>query len=57
MARRKSKAKQEEELFQGLAGMAMLGGIAGTYSLTGSWQAFVGRWITWSCWCYCVNGY
>lgn len=39
MARRKSKKKQEEELFQGLAGMAMLGGIAGTYSLTSSWQA------------------
>lgn len=39
MARRKSKAKQEEELFQGLAGMAMLGGIVGTYSLTKSWQA------------------
>ncbi|KOP64379.1 hypothetical protein AMS62_03220 [Bacillus sp. FJAT-18019] len=39
MARRKSKAKQEEELFQGLAGMAMLGGIIGTYSLTKSWQA------------------
>ncbi|KAA8782524.1 restriction endonuclease [Paenibacillus amylolyticus] len=38
MARRKSKAKQEEELFQGLAGMAMLGGILGTYSLTKSWQ-------------------
>lgn len=39
MARRKSKAKQEEELFQGLAGMAMLGGIIGTYSVTKSWQA------------------
>ncbi|PJN59842.1 hypothetical protein PAEAM_28770 [Paenibacillus sp. GM1FR] len=39
MARRKSKAKQEEELFQGLAGMAMLGSIVGTYSLTKSWQA------------------
>ncbi|APQ59835.1 hypothetical protein PPOLYM_02536 [Paenibacillus polymyxa] len=39
MARRKSKAKQEEELFQGLAGMVMLGGIAGTYSLTSSWEA------------------
>lgn len=39
MARRKSKAKQEEELFKGLAGMAMLGGIIGTYSLTESWQA------------------
>jgi restriction system protein len=39
MARRKSKAKQEEELFRGLAGMAMLGGIVGTYSLTKSWQA------------------
>ncbi|MGE6579004.1 restriction endonuclease [Paenibacillus xylanexedens] len=39
MARRKSKAKQEEELFQGLAGMAMLGGILGTYSVTRSWQA------------------
>ncbi|WP_080771938.1 restriction endonuclease [Paenibacillus polymyxa] len=39
MARRKSKAKQEEEFFQGLAGMAMLGGIAATYSLTKSWSA------------------
>lgn len=30
MARRKSKAKQEEEFFQSLAGVVMLGGIAGT---------------------------
>ncbi|MCK6077402.1 restriction endonuclease [Paenibacillus silvae] len=42
MARRKSKAKQEEELFQGLAGLAMLGGTAGTYSLTTSWKASIG---------------
>lgn len=40
--RRKSKAKQEEELFQGLAGLAMLGGTAGTYSLTTSWKASIG---------------
>lgn len=39
MARRKSKAKQEEEMFQGLAGLAMLGGIIGTYSLTKSLTA------------------
>lgn len=39
MARKKSKTKQEEELFQGLAGMVMLGCIAGTYSLTKSWGA------------------
>ncbi|MEK4459482.1 MULTISPECIES: hypothetical protein [Paenibacillus] len=39
MARRKSKAKQEEEFLQILAGVVMLGGIAGTYSLTKSWVA------------------
>ncbi|WP_025680642.1 restriction endonuclease [Paenibacillus massiliensis] len=39
MARRKSKARQEEELFKALAAMAMLGGAAGAYSLTRSWQA------------------
>ncbi|MGE6575331.1 restriction endonuclease [Paenibacillus xylanexedens] len=41
MARRKSKAKQETELFQGLAGLAMLGGTAGTYSLTNSWKVSI----------------
>lgn len=39
MARRKSKARQEEELFKSLALMALFGGAAGAYSLTKSWKA------------------
>lgn len=41
MARRKSKAKQEEELFQGLAVLVTLVGTAGTYLLTTSWKASI----------------
>lgn len=41
MVQRKSKEKQEEEMFRGLAGLAMLGGIVGTYSLTKSFNASI----------------
>lgn len=36
MARRKSKAKQEEEFFQGLAGLGFVGGFLGTFYFTKS---------------------
>ncbi|MEK4365038.1 restriction endonuclease [Paenibacillus sp. FSL M8-0212] len=39
MVRKKSGVRKEEELFKGLAGIAMLGGSAGTYLLTSSWKA------------------
>ncbi|KGE17583.1 restriction endonuclease [Paenibacillus wynnii] len=41
MARRKSKAKQEEEFIQGVMGLAAFGSLAGTYMLTKSIQASV----------------
>lgn len=37
MARKRSKAKQEEEIFRSLSSVAMLGGTIGTFSLTQSW--------------------
>lgn len=39
MARRKSKARQEEEIFKSLALLAFFGGAVGAYSLTKLWQA------------------
>ncbi|MEK3762656.1 restriction endonuclease [Paenibacillus sp. FSL P4-0338] len=41
MARRKSKAKQEEELFQGLAGFAAMGLALGGYYLTKTLQGAI----------------
>lgn len=41
MARRKSKAKQQEEFIQGLLGLVILGSIFGTYALTKSFQATI----------------
>lgn len=38
MARRKSKAKQEEEFFQGVAGLAAMGLALGGYYLTKTLQ-------------------
>ncbi|MGM1023183.1 MAG: restriction endonuclease [Bacillota bacterium] len=38
MARRKSKAKQEEEFMQAILGLAALGGFSGGYYLTKSWK-------------------
>lgn len=37
MARKRSKAKQEEEMFRSLSSLALLGGTFGTFSLTQSW--------------------
>lgn len=39
MARRKSKAKQQEELIQGVTGLIIFGSLIGTYYLTRSIQA------------------
>lgn len=39
MARRKSKAKQQEELIQGVTGLIIFGSLLGTYYLTKSVQA------------------
>lgn len=41
MARRKSKAKQEEEFFEGLAGLAAMGLALGGYYVTKSFQGVV----------------
>lgn len=41
MARRKSKAKQQEEFIQGMLGLIILGSLFGTYSLTNSLQVTI----------------
>lgn len=41
MARRRSKAKQQEEFIQGIFGLIMLGSIFGTFGLTKSLQATI----------------
>ncbi|MRN56819.1 restriction endonuclease [Paenibacillus monticola] len=41
MARRKSKAKQEEEFIQGVMSLAAIGSLALTYTLTKSFQASI----------------
>jgi len=41
MARRKSKAKLEEEFINGVMGLALLGSLGGTYTLTKSIQASI----------------
>lgn len=44
MAKKRSKAKQEEEIFRSLSSLAMLGGTIGTISITQSWviSLFIG---------------